>query len=51
MFDLEQKIKHELFQSFTNQMRIIKRNTHHSLKLKIAELEAKPLEDVVLTLH
>jgi hypothetical protein len=51
MFDLEQKIKYELFHSFKNQNRLIKRNTHDRMKLKIAELEAKPLEDVVYTLH
>jgi|LakMenE01Jun11ns_1017448.scaffolds.fasta_scaffold9915774_2 hypothetical protein len=51
MFELKQKIKHELLPSFLNQIRFIKKDTHDRMKLKIAELEDQPFKDVVLTLQ
>ena len=43
---LERDIKFHIKQSFDNQVRVIKNKTIESLKAKITEFEARPLEDI-----
>ena len=43
---LERDIKFHIKQSFDNQVRVTKNKTIESLKAKITEFEARPLEDI-----
>lgn len=48
--ELKDKIKQQLYPSFTKQNGVIKNKTFGSFLAKITEIEAKPLEDIVPTL-
>ena len=49
--DLENKIKDKLFLSFNNQFEVIKKLIVESFKVKIAEIESRPIEGIVTTLE
>lgn len=45
--ELKNKIKEQLYPSFTKQVGMIKNNTFESFRAKITELEVQPLEQIV----
>jgi hypothetical protein len=48
--ELKNKIKEQLYPSFTKQVAMIKNRTFESFREQIAEIEAQPLENIVPTL-